>query len=66
MDPDLYLYAEKARARELHAAAARHRAAAQAARESGSSPWRARLGWALVEAGLRLVHTNTRHHATDH
>ncbi|MEU6722200.1 hypothetical protein ABZ917_00650 [Nonomuraea wenchangensis] len=61
MDPDLYLYVERARARELRAEAARPRPATR------SHPWRARLGWALVETGLRLVHTGTPpRHVTDH
>ncbi|MED7927206.1 hypothetical protein SMD20_23315 [Nonomuraea sp. LP-02] len=61
MDPDLYLYVERARARELRAEAARLRPTTR------SHPWRARLGWALVETGLRLVHTGTPpRHATDH
>ncbi|MEW9547249.1 hypothetical protein [Nonomuraea sp. NPDC050783] len=101
MDPDLYLYVEKARARELRAAAARHRTAArhlaaadaragadaQAAAQAGARAaaqaraharaharadagrrglWRARLGWALVETGLRLVQANARRHAAGH
>ncbi|MEV4286891.1 hypothetical protein AB0K40_15415 [Nonomuraea bangladeshensis] len=67
MDPDLYLYVERARARELRAEAARHRATACPRPAPGPRPWRARLGWALVETGLRLVHTGTPpRHATDH
>ncbi|MEV4554703.1 hypothetical protein ACI2LC_14770 [Nonomuraea wenchangensis] len=61
MDPDLYLYVERVRARELRAEAARPRTTADPHR------WRARLGWALVETGLRLVHTGTPpRHAAEH
>jgi hypothetical protein len=56
MDPELFLYVENVRARELRAEANRHRPVAR--RRSGSSGhgWRTRLGWVLVETGLRLVH----------
>jgi hypothetical protein len=60
MYPDLYLYVEKVRARELRAEAERHRlarAAGPAARN-----WETRLGWALVETGLRLVHRRATHY----
>ncbi|MFG1703669.1 hypothetical protein ACFLIM_10785 [Nonomuraea sp. M3C6] len=51
MYPELYLYVERVRARELQAEAARHR------RERRPSvTWETRLGWVLVETGLRLVH----------
>ncbi|MFI6734027.1 hypothetical protein ACIBI9_13940 [Nonomuraea sp. NPDC050451] len=77
MYPELYLYVERARARELRADARRHaRARGLRAgmrrrarvgeprpgverRHPGGSVVRAlevRLGWVLVEAGLRLVH----------
>ncbi|MBB5777535.1 hypothetical protein [Nonomuraea jabiensis] len=77
MYPDLYLYVEQARARELRADARRHARAGQVRaetrrraqvgepgaglerRHAGGSVVRAlevRLGWVLVEAGLRLVH----------
>ncbi|MEV6032073.1 hypothetical protein AB0L65_13035 [Nonomuraea sp. NPDC052116] len=85
MYPELYLFVERARARELRADARRHaragelraamwrraragelgadmRRRAQAGverRRPGGSVVRAvevRLGWVLVEAGLRLVH----------
>ncbi|MFG6197371.1 hypothetical protein [Nonomuraea sp. JJY05] len=73
MYPELYLYVERARARELRADAWSHaragvlrrraRAGEQRAgaerRRPGGSVVRAlevRLGWVLVEAGLRLVH----------
>ncbi|MFC5826947.1 hypothetical protein [Nonomuraea insulae] len=53
MYPDLFLYVERARARELRADADRHRLAhPRGPRRS----WEVRLGWALVETGLRLVH----------
>ncbi|MEV4011460.1 hypothetical protein AB0J35_13240 [Nonomuraea angiospora] len=63
MYPDLYLYVERARARELRADARRHARAgklrADARRRARVGELRAlevRLGWVLVEAGLRLVH----------
>jgi hypothetical protein len=58
MDPDLYLYVEQARGRELRAEAERHRQGRRRAEGRGSlvRGLEARLGWALVEAGLRLVH----------
>ncbi|MFF4616325.1 hypothetical protein [Nonomuraea jabiensis] len=90
MYPDLYLYVERVRARELRADARRHARAGEArtgmrrrawvdgpqadvrrrawvgerragvgGRDPGGSVVRAlevRLGWVLVEAGLRLVH----------
>ncbi|NUP04239.1 MAG: hypothetical protein HOV96_21000 [Nonomuraea sp.] len=46
MDPDLYLLVARVRAQELQAEAGHHRRPAA---------WRQRLGWALVETGLRLV-----------
>ncbi|MFC4115334.1 hypothetical protein [Nonomuraea zeae] len=57
MYPELFLYAEKVRAGELRAEAERHRLS----RPSGSAvrKWETRLGWALVETGLRLVHRTT-------
>ncbi|MBF8193730.1 hypothetical protein ITP53_50250 [Nonomuraea sp. K274] len=55
MYPELYLYAEKVRARELRAEADRHRLAA-ASPDSAARAWQTRLGWTLVETGLRLVH----------
>ncbi|MEQ4715467.1 hypothetical protein [Nonomuraea sp. B19D2] len=68
MYPDLYLYVERARARELRAEAERrtraHRSRAAAERRRLARPpsgsvvraFETRLGWALVETGLRLVH----------
>ncbi|MEV4086359.1 hypothetical protein ACGFJC_33495 [Nonomuraea fuscirosea] len=56
MYPDLYLYVERARGRELRAEAERQR---QCRTDRGDSLVRGlekRLGWVLVEAGLRLVH----------
>ncbi|SEG64836.1 hypothetical protein SAMN05444920_103698 [Nonomuraea solani] len=54
MDPDIYLYVEQARAHELRAAADHHRLTRPAPRM-----WEIRLGWALIETGLRLVHRRT-------
>ncbi|WP_188191347.1 hypothetical protein [Nonomuraea sp. SYSU D8015] len=59
MDPELYLYVEKVRARELRAEADRHRLAS---RSSVLRTWETRLGWALVETGLRLVHRRPVHY----
>ncbi|MEU8358822.1 hypothetical protein AB0C27_22685 [Nonomuraea sp. NPDC048882] len=62
MYPDLYLYVERARGRELRAEAERHRQGrrhAEGRAEGRGSLVRGletRLGWVLVEAGLRLVH----------
>ncbi|MEV1172920.1 hypothetical protein [Nonomuraea sp. NPDC049784] len=68
MYPDLYLYVERTRARELRAEAERRARALRlnagverhrASRSPSGSVVRAletRLGWALVETGLRLVH----------
>ncbi|GAA1659448.1 hypothetical protein GCM10009733_066400 [Nonomuraea maheshkhaliensis] len=64
MYPDLYLYVERARGRELRAEAERHRQCRRRRRAEGRAEGRGslvrgletRLGWALVEAGLRLVH----------
>ncbi|MGP3955310.1 hypothetical protein ACTWPT_04885 [Nonomuraea sp. 3N208] len=61
MDPDLYLYVERVRARELRAEAARHRLAAPAS-EPVTRTLRTRLGWALVETGLRLLHRRAAHY----
>lgn len=59
MDPELYLYVEKVRARELRAEAERHR---RAPRPSVVRTWETRLGWALVETGLHLVHRRAAHY----
>ncbi|WP_431916157.1 hypothetical protein [Nonomuraea jabiensis] len=64
MYPDLYLYVERVRARELRADARRQarvgesRAGVERRRPGGSvvRALEVRLGWVLVEAGLRLVH----------
>ncbi|MEV4572706.1 hypothetical protein AB0K16_05555 [Nonomuraea jabiensis] len=86
MYPDLYLYVEQARGRELRADARRHARAGQMRAETRRRAWvgergaemrqpvqvgeperrrpggsvvralEVRLGWVLVEAGLRLVH----------
>ncbi|WP_433438051.1 hypothetical protein [Nonomuraea sp. CA-141351] len=68
MYPDLYLYVERARAHELRAEAERRARALRLnagverrrpARPPSGSVVRAletRLGWALVETGLRLVY----------
>ncbi|MFB4278807.1 MULTISPECIES: hypothetical protein [unclassified Nonomuraea] len=56
MNPDLYLYVERVRARELRADAERHRLTRTAAAPGPAvRAWEARLGWALVAVGLRLV-----------
>jgi hypothetical protein len=61
MDPDLYLYVERVRARELRAEAERHRVSARSERPAVPA-WRTRLGWVLVETGLRLVHRRAAHY----
>ncbi|MEV4171760.1 hypothetical protein [Nonomuraea sp. NPDC049709] len=55
MNPDLYLYVERVRARELRADAERDRLTRAAAPGSAVRAWETRLGWALVAVGLRLV-----------
>ncbi|MEV0234516.1 hypothetical protein [Nonomuraea sp. NPDC050786] len=55
MYPDSYLYVERARARELRADADRYRLA-QPPSGSVVRTLEKRLGWALVETGLRLVY----------
>ncbi|MGW2152429.1 hypothetical protein [Nonomuraea sp. NPDC001699] len=52
MYPDLYLLVEQVRGQELRAAA---RTPRRARRLRGARSWERRLGWALVETGLRLV-----------
>jgi hypothetical protein len=59
MDPELFLYVEKVRARELRAEAERHRLTSTA---PITRDWRTRLGWVLVETGLRLVHRRAAHY----
>ncbi|MEO3790612.1 hypothetical protein ABGB14_10385 [Nonomuraea sp. B10E15] len=59
MNTDLFLYVERVRALELRAEAERSRLAetpVHAARR-----WETRLGWALIEMGLRLVHRRPAH-----
>jgi hypothetical protein len=65
MYPDLYLYVERVRARELRAEADHHRLTSHR-RPTGTvlRTWETRLGWALVETGLRLV--MRRRHVTGH
>ncbi|MEU5865025.1 MULTISPECIES: hypothetical protein [unclassified Nonomuraea] len=55
MYPDLYLLVEQVRGQELRAAARTPRRAWRARRGRGARSWERRLGWALVETGLRLV-----------
>ncbi|MFJ8104259.1 hypothetical protein [Streptomyces sp. NPDC096132] len=52
MTPETHLALHHARAAELHALAEAHRLAAEAGRPHGL---RSRLGWTLVEVGLRLA-----------
>ncbi len=52
MHPEINLALHHARATDLHAQAAAHRLATEARRPHEI---RARLGWALVEVGLRLA-----------
>ncbi|MEV0307649.1 hypothetical protein [Nonomuraea fuscirosea] len=56
MYPDLYLYVERARGRELRAEAERQRQCRPDRDDSLVRGLEKRLGWVLVEAGLRLVH----------
>ncbi|MEO3887152.1 hypothetical protein [Nonomuraea sp. B5E05] len=59
MNTDLFLYVERVRALELRAEAEHRRLArtpAHAARR-----WEIRLGWVLIELGLRLVHRRPAH-----
>ncbi|MFD9944708.1 hypothetical protein ACFWYW_28785 [Nonomuraea sp. NPDC059023] len=55
MYPDLYLFVEGVRGRELREAAARQRRARAFASASVVSVFEEQLGWALVRAGLRLL-----------
>ncbi|GAA0933215.1 hypothetical protein [Streptomyces thermoalcalitolerans] len=54
MLPEIHLVLHRVRAAELHARAAAHRRATAAVRPRAL---RARLGWTLVEIGLRLATT---------
>ncbi|KUN82612.1 hypothetical protein [Streptomyces griseoruber] len=53
MHPETHLALHHTRAAELHASAAAHRLATSAAGHPRAL--RARLGWTLVEVGLRLA-----------
>ncbi|WP_237103934.1 hypothetical protein [Nonomuraea sp. MG754425] len=53
MNPESFLYVERVRALELRAEAARHRLTRRPV--PAARTWETRLGWALVETGLRLV-----------
>ncbi|MEU6481465.1 hypothetical protein ABZ858_32255 [Streptomyces sp. NPDC047017] len=55
MHPETHLALHRARARELRSAADTHRLAADTPR--APRELRARLGWTLVEVGLRLATT---------
>ncbi|MEV1077051.1 hypothetical protein AB0I98_02140 [Streptomyces sp. NPDC050211] len=53
MHPEIHLALHHVRAAELHAEAAAHRLASAAAKPG--RPLRTRVGWTLVEVGLRLA-----------
>ncbi|MEU1721995.1 hypothetical protein [Nonomuraea sp. NPDC005692] len=64
MNPDLYLLVERVRGQELRAAAQAPRRTSRTGRTGRTDrtrpgtvarAWERRLGWALVETGLRLV-----------
>lgn len=55
MHPDLYLFVEGVRGRELREAAARQREARPLASASVVSVFEEQLGWALVRVGLRML-----------
>ncbi|NRQ36609.1 hypothetical protein HII36_32955 [Nonomuraea sp. NN258] len=55
MHPDLHLFVDRVRARELREEAARWRRARAVVRPSLTGELEKRLGWALVRTGLRLV-----------
>ncbi|MEU0566656.1 hypothetical protein ABZ297_14855 [Nonomuraea sp. NPDC005983] len=60
MDADLYLFVERGRARELRERASewrRARVPAVVTQMPAVRALRRRLGWVLVETGLRLVHS---------
>ncbi|NBE96660.1 hypothetical protein FE391_23775 [Nonomuraea sp. KC401] len=59
MNSDLFLYVEHQRARELRAEAERHRVTTKPV--PAVRRWQIRLGWTLVEMGLRLVHRRPAH-----
>ncbi|TDC99710.1 hypothetical protein E1292_30840 [Nonomuraea deserti] len=60
MNTDLFLYVERVRAFELRAEAERSRLARTPVR--AVRRWEVRLGWALIEMGLRLVHRRPAHY----
>ncbi|GAA3653480.1 hypothetical protein GCM10022224_015680 [Nonomuraea antimicrobica] len=62
MYPDSYLYVERVRARELRADADHHRLSRSRATGPVAREWEIRLGWALVETGLRLIHGRAVNH----
>ncbi|SDK00619.1 hypothetical protein [Nonomuraea jiangxiensis] len=53
--PESHLYIEQARARELRAEARHRRLLRALDPPRAGEAWRTRLGWLLVETGLRLV-----------
>ncbi|WP_326614429.1 hypothetical protein OIE62_00440 [Streptomyces scopuliridis] len=58
--PDIHPYLHAARAADLQAQArAWERTVSADHAGRGSTPVRARLGWLLVETGLRLLHSAT-------
>ncbi|TDE42415.1 hypothetical protein E1295_27965 [Nonomuraea mesophila] len=59
MDTDLFLYVERLRAHELRAQAEHARLAGKPVH--AVRRWEIRLGWTLVEMGLRLVHRRPAH-----
>ncbi|MFI7417326.1 hypothetical protein [Nonomuraea sp. NPDC049684] len=65
MNPDLYLLVERVRGQELRAAAQAHHRTDRPRRTAPGTlarAWERRLGWALVETGLRLVCRGTARH----
>ncbi|MER6505297.1 hypothetical protein ABT158_00720 [Nonomuraea sp. NPDC001636] len=59
MNPDLYLLVERVRGQELRAAARTPRRTGRTHPGTVARAWERRLGWALVETGLRLVSRGT-------
>ncbi|MER5946691.1 hypothetical protein ABT127_11560 [Streptomyces sp. NPDC001904] len=56
--PEIHRYVHAARSAELRAAARAHRlrrAAAADRTDSGAAPLRHRVGWLLIETGLRFL-----------
>ncbi|TDD17161.1 hypothetical protein [Nonomuraea diastatica] len=60
MNTELFLYVERVRALELRAEAERRRLARTPVR--AARRWEIRLGWTLVQMGLRLVHRRPAHY----